>query len=101
MLNYSVYPNFEEEDIGVDGWSKLGDGIDFLGKHGAEFVIIWPFVCSEGMPMHSRLFALMNDQHCFGFVFRLSPMCLFRLSRLHAKLHHETCKNRTIILKHS
>ena len=84
MLNYSVYPNFEEGDIGVDGWSQLGDGVDFLGKHGAElvvvvalsrsFVIIWPFVCNVGMPMHSRLFTLMNDDNYFGFVFRLSPM---------------------------
>ena len=32
-----------------------------------SFVIIWPFVCSVGMPMHSRMIALMN---CFGFVFR-------------------------------
>ena len=26
------------------------------------------------MPMFSRLFALMNDQNRFGFVFRLSPI---------------------------
>ena len=35
------------------------------------FVIIWPFVCNVGMPMHSRLFALMNDQNCFVFVLNL------------------------------
>ena len=29
------------------------------------------------MPMFSRLFALMNDQNRFGFVFRLSPIWLF------------------------
>ena len=40
MLNYSVYPNFEEGDIGVDGWNKLGDGVDFLSRHGAEFAVI-------------------------------------------------------------
>ena len=39
-----------------------------------SFVIIWPFVCNVGMPMHSVLFALMNDHNCFGFVFRLSSM---------------------------
>ena len=30
-----------------------------------------------GMPTFSRLFALMNDQNRFGFVFRLSPIWLF------------------------
>ena len=39
MPNYSVYPNFEEGDIGVYGWSQLGDGVDLLGKHGAELVV--------------------------------------------------------------
>ena len=39
MLNYSVYHNFEEGDIGVHGWSQLGDGVDLLGKHGAELVV--------------------------------------------------------------
>ena len=29
-----------------------------------------------GMPMFSRLFALINDQNRFGLVFRLSPMWL-------------------------
>ena len=37
----------------------VGDGVDFFGKHGAEL---------DGMPMHSHLFVLMNDQNCFGFV---------------------------------
>ena len=31
------------------------------------------FTIRVGMPMFSRLFALMNDQNRFGFVFRLSP----------------------------
>ena len=43
-----------------------------------SFVIIWSFVCSVGMPMHSHLFALMNDQNCFRFVFKLSLMWLYR-----------------------
>ena len=34
-----MYPNFEEGDIGVDGWSQLGDGVDLLGKHRAELVV--------------------------------------------------------------
>ena len=42
-----------------------------------SFVIIWAFACNAGMPMHSRMFALMNDHTCFGLVFRLSPMWLF------------------------
>ena len=32
------------------------------------------FTLRVGMPMFSRLFALMNDQNRFGFVFRLSPI---------------------------
>ena len=35
------------------------------------------FTIRVGMPMFSRLFALMNDQNRFGFVFRLSPIWLF------------------------
>ena len=45
-----------------------------------SFVIIWPFVCKVGMPMHSRLLALMNDQNCFGFVFRLAGCSFAGLS---------------------
>ena len=26
-------------------------------------VSIWPFACNVGMPIHSRLIALMNDQN--------------------------------------
>ena len=39
-------------------------------------VIGLSFTLRVGMPMFSRLFALMNDQNRFGFVFRLSPIWL-------------------------
>ena len=42
-----------------------------------SFVIGLSFTLRVGMPMFSRLFALMNDQNHFGFVFRLSPIWLF------------------------
>ena len=41
-----------------------------------SFVIGLSFTLSVGMPMLSRLFALMNDQDRFGCVFRLSPIWL-------------------------
>ena len=40
-------------------------------------VIGLSFTLRVGMPMFSRLFALMNDQNRLGFVFRLSPIWLF------------------------
>ena len=40
-------------------------------------VIGLSFTLRVGMPMFSRLYALMNDQNRFGFVFRLSPIWLF------------------------
>ena len=43
-----------------------------------SFVIGLSFTLRVGMPMFSRLFALMNDQDRFGFVFRQSPIWLFR-----------------------
>ena len=42
-----------------------------------SFVIGLPFTLRVGMPMFSCLFAWMNDQNRFGFVFRLSPIWLF------------------------
>ena len=42
-----------------------------------SFVIGLTFTLRVGMPMFSRLFALINDQNRFGFVFRLSPIWLF------------------------
>ena len=42
-----------------------------------SYVIGLSFTLRVGMPMFSRLFALMNDQNRFGFVFRLSPIWLF------------------------
>ena len=42
-----------------------------------SFVIGLSFTLRVGMPMFSRLFALMNYQNRFGFVFRLSPIWLF------------------------
>ena len=42
-----------------------------------SFVIGLSFNIRVGMPMFSRLFALMNDHNRFGFVFRLSPILLF------------------------
>ena len=42
-----------------------------------SFVIGLSFTLRVGMPMFSRLFALMNDQNRFGFVFKLSPIWLF------------------------
>ena len=67
----------------------MGDGVDLLGKHGAELIVkgicfilivcdCLAICCQCRMSMHSRLFALLNDQNCVGFVFRLSPMWLFR-----------------------
>ena len=63
----------------------VGGGVDFLGEHGAELVVkgicLVAVICDYlaiCLPMQSRLFALVNDQHCFGFVFRLYPMWLFR-----------------------
>ena len=40
-------------------------------------VIGLSFTLRVGMPMFSHLFALMNGQNRFGFVFRLSPIWLF------------------------
>ena len=67
----------------VWGWCRLNCWVNMelnwllrLFALSRSFVIIWPFVCNVGMPMHSRLFALMNYQNCFGFGFRLSPMWL-------------------------
>ena len=42
-----------------------------------SFVIGLSFTLKVGMPMFSLLFALVNDQNRFGFVFRLSPIWLF------------------------
>ena len=42
-----------------------------------SFVIGVSYILRVGMPMFSRLFALMNDQNRFGLVFKLSPICLF------------------------
>ena len=65
-----------------------GDGVLFLGKYKTKlvvrafalsnksFIIGWSFTQSVGMPMFSRLFAVINDQNRFGLVFRLSPMWL-------------------------
>ena len=41
-----------------------------------SLVIGLSFTLRVGMLMFSRLFALMNDQNRFGFVFRLSPIWL-------------------------
>ena len=41
-----------------------------------SLVIGLSFTLRVGMPMYSRLFALINDQNRFGFVFRLSPIWL-------------------------
>ena len=42
-----------------------------------SFVIGLSSTLRVGMQMFSHLFALMNDQNRFGFVFRLSPIWLF------------------------
>ena len=42
-----------------------------------SLVIGLSFTLRVGMPMFSRLFALMNNQNRFGFIFRLSPIWLF------------------------
>ena len=41
-----------------------------------SFIIGWSFTRRVGIPMFFRLFDLINDQNCFGLVFRLSPMWL-------------------------
>ena len=67
MLNYSVYPNFEEGDIGVDGWSKFGDGVDFLGKHGAELVVMG--ICLVAIICDYLAICLQSrDVNAFSFV---------------------------------
>ena len=43
------------------------------------FINGWSFTRNMGMPMFSRLFALINDQSNFGLVFRLSTMWLLRV----------------------
>ena len=51
----------------------------FLGKYRAKLafalsrslIIGWSFTRSVGMPMFSRLFALINDQNRFGLVFQV------------------------------
>ena len=48
-----------------------------------SFVIGLSFTLRVGMPIFSRLFALMNDQNRFGFVFRLPPIFfLHRICRM-------------------
>ena len=46
-----------------------------------SFVIGLSFTLRVGMPMFSRLFALLNDQNRLGIVFRLSPIWLFKICR--------------------
>ena len=58
-------------------WDHIPDVI-CTGVKGEQCSVDAALVCNVGMPMHSLLFALMNDQNFLGFVFRLSPMWLFR-----------------------
>ena len=60
-----------------NGGYIIGMGYISLVNISRSFVIGLSFTLKVGMPMFYRLFALMNDQNRFGFVFRLSPIWLF------------------------
>ena len=72
---------YNEESITGMGYLSLVDTeVNWLLRAFAlsrSFEIGLSFTLRVGMPMFSRLFALMNDQNRFGFVFRLSPIWLF------------------------
>ena len=74
MLEYS-----EGSIIGMGYLSLVNTDTNWLLRAFAlsrSFVISLSFTLRVGMPMFSRLFALMNDQNHFKFVFRLSPIWL-------------------------
>ena len=75
MLEYN-----EGSIIGMGYISLVNTEVNWLLRAFAlsrSFVIGLSFTLRVGMPMFSGLFALMNDQNSFEFVFRLSPIWLF------------------------
>ena len=75
MLEYN-----EGSITGIGYLSLVNTEVNWLLRAFAlsrSFVIGFSFTLRVGMPMFSRLFALMNDQNRLGFVFRLSPIWLF------------------------
>ena len=84
LFNYAVCANIkrghEGSITGMGYLSLVNTEVNWLLRAFAlsrSFVIGLSFTLRVGMPMFSRLFALMNDQNRFGFVFRLSPIWLF------------------------
>ena len=75
MLEYN-----ERSITGMGYLSLVNTEVNWLLRAFAvsrSFVVGLSFTLRVGMPMFSRLFALMNDQNRFAFVFRLSPIWLF------------------------
>ena len=89
LFNYAVCANVKRGMLEYNEGSITGMGylslvnteVNWLLRAFAlsrSSVIGLSFTLRVGMPMFSRLFALMNDQNRFGFVFRLSPIWLFQ-----------------------
>ena len=75
MLEYN-----EGSITGMGYLSLVNTEVNWLWRSFAlsrSFVIGLSFTLRVGIPMFSRLFALMNHQNRFGFVFRLWPIWLF------------------------
>ena len=88
LFNYAVCANIERGHAGVQWRIYYRNGVSFAGEYrdklavegiclSRSFVIGLSFTLRVGIPMFSRLFALINDHNRFGFVFRLSPIWLF------------------------
>ena len=88
LFNYAVCANIKRGMLEYNEGSITGMGylslvnteVNLLLRAFAlsrSFVIGLSFTLRVGMPMFSRLFALMNYQNRFGFVFTLSPTWLF------------------------
>ena len=97
IFNYLIMPfvpisrggmlEYNEGSITRMGYlSLVNTGVNWLLRAFAlsrSFVIGLSFTLRDGMPMFSRLFALMNDQNRFGFVFIECHQfgCLHRICR--------------------
>ena len=85
LFNYPICSNimleYDEGSIAGMGYlSLMNTEVNWLLRAFAlsrSYVIGLSSTLRVGMPMFSRLFALVNDQNRFGFVFRLSPIWLF------------------------
>ena len=95
LFNYPVCANIKRGMLHYNEGSITGMGylslvntkVNWLLRAFAlsrSFVIGLSFTLRVGMPMFSRLFALMNDQNSFGFGFKLDCHqlgCLYRNCR--------------------